>query len=118
MTSRKLGGEKRTSEAAFRKSVERDRAATDARHAAMAAEGRKALQDARHRSYGLGPLWIVTRATATSTLDDILFKASPHDLALQVMGGLRPDEILGWFDSYTETNQNALQELYRAGATS
>jgi len=67
---------------------------------------------------GLGELWIVTRATKDSTLGDILFKASPYRLALQVRGGLDPEEIIGWFDDASEANQIALQELYLAGATS
>ena len=67
---------------------------------------------------GQFPMWIVTRATTVSTLDDICFQATVHDLALQIKGGLDPDEILGWFDNASEANQIALQELYRAGATS
>lgn len=67
---------------------------------------------------GLGTLWIVTRASSISTLADICFRASPRDFALQIRGGLEPDEILGWFDNASEANQIALQELHRAGATS
>jgi len=66
--------------------------------------------------HGLGQLWIVTKASPVSTLEDILFQADPHRLALQVLGGLRPDEIVGWFDNYSEANQNALQQLHIAGA--
>ena len=62
--------------------------------------------------------WIVTRARSTSTLGDILFQADPQRFAQQIRGGLNPDEILGWFDSHSEANQIALQELHRAGATS
>jgi len=72
----------------------------------------------RLRGNGLGQLWIVTRARRTSTLEDILFHVDPQGFALQIRGGLDPDEIIGWFDSHSEANQIALQELYRAGATS
>jgi hypothetical protein len=64
---------------------------------------------------GLGALWIVTKATPTSTLGDVLSRATPRELALQVRGGLDPDEIIGWFDNHSEANQIALQELHRAG---
>ena len=67
---------------------------------------------------GLGKLWIVTKATKSSTLEDVLYQATPYELALQIKGGLEPDEIIGWFDNASEANQIALQELYRAGATS
>ncbi len=67
---------------------------------------------------GTHELWIVTKATVNSTLIDVLFQATPRDFALQVRGGLDPDEIVGWFDSHSEANQIALQELYRAGAVS
>lgn len=64
---------------------------------------------------GLGALWIVTKATEHSELIDVCFRATPKDLAQMVLGGLGPDEILGWFDNYSEANQIALQELHRAG---
>jgi hypothetical protein len=68
--------------------------------------------------HGLGALWIVTRARPISTLADICFQVTPREFALQIRGGLDPDEIIGWFDHASEANQIALQELYRAGATS
>lgn len=68
-----------------------------------------------HDSIGLGALWIVTRATSQSELVDILFRATPQRFAQQVQGGLQPEDVIGWFDSYSEANQIALQELHRAG---
>ena len=71
---------------------------------------------AKTNTVGLGTLWIVTTARPISELGDICFEASPSDLAFQVLGGLKPDEIIGWFDNYSEANQIALQELHRVGA--
>lgn len=61
-------------------------------------------------------LWIVTVASRASTLADICFEATPRDFAMQIRGGLGPDEIIGWFDAASEANQVALQELHRVGA--
>jgi hypothetical protein len=72
--------------------------------------------DRHRRQNGTGALWIVTTASPVSTLADICFQVTPRDFAMQIRGGLAPDEILGWFDDASEANQIALQELHRAGA--
>ena len=45
----------------------------------------------------LETFWIVTEAHPISTLADICFQTDARGFALQVKGGLEPDEIVGLF---------------------
>ena len=60
----------------------------------------------------LDTLWIVTFAKNQSTLGDIRFETTPRGFALQVRGGLDPDEIAAVFDSEPEATHLALQLLH------
>ena len=41
--------------------------------------------------------WVVTKPTEHSTVTDICFKATPQTIGLQFVGGLRADDVLGFF---------------------
>ena len=52
-------------------------------------------------------LWVVTKPTADAELQDICFKTDlPRGLYLQFMGGLEPDEIVGFY-----TDQKSAEEV-------
>jgi len=58
-------------------------------------------------------LWIVTTPTADSTMGDICFKTDPRGFALQVLGGLKPDEIVGWYDRQSDAVSAAAAQLIK-----
>lgn len=43
--------------------------------------------------------WVVTRPTAVSTLPDICFKSSPREIGFQFLGGLKPGDVVGFYQS-------------------
>ena len=43
----------------------------------------------------VGRFWVVTKPTENSTLTDILFDADVFDMALQMLGGLKGESIVG-----------------------
>lgn len=51
--------------------------------------------------------WVVTTPTDWSELGDILFEASPFDLALQIFGGLEKRRIFKIFDDREEAATTA-----------
>lgn len=65
---------------------------------------------------GMMPLWIVTRATPRSTIADVCFAADPHQLRLQFLGGLKAEDILGWYEFWTDAEHAATEEIDRAVA--
>lgn len=60
--------------------------------------------------------WIVTKADEDSTLNDVMFETDIKGFALQVMGGLTPDEIIGMYTDEGEAVMVALNALVDAGA--
>ena len=63
------------------------------------------------QTVGLGALWIVTQPTRDSVLEDILFQATPGRFILQALGGLRGDEVIGWFAGKDEAERVAREAL-------
>ena len=45
----------------------------------------------------ISKLWIVTRPSRFSTLEDVCFEADFKRLYLQVLGGLNPDDVVGMY---------------------
>ncbi len=57
-------------------------------------------------------LWIVTKATATSQLDDICIDVSlAHDLCDLYLSGLDPDDVVGFYESSVMARLQADHEL-------
>ena len=54
----------------------------------------------------IGNFWIVTKPSKLSELEDIFFEADILDIALQVKGGLKGEEIVGFFK-----NKNKAKEI-------
>jgi hypothetical protein len=50
----------------------------------------------------LHEFWLVTKPTANSTLDDILCRTTPRGFALQVRGGLMPNEVHSIWTDYSQ----------------
>jgi hypothetical protein len=42
--------------------------------------------------------WVVTKPTEDSTVADICFKSTPQKIGLQFFGGLKADDVIGFFD--------------------
>lgn len=62
-------------------------------------------------------MWVVTKASGQSELGDILFKADGRRLELQFAGGLKGNEIVGFFEDESEAKAAAEAELGRQGST-
>jgi hypothetical protein len=49
----------------------------------------------------ISKLWVVTKPTLMSTLEDICFQVDlPNGLYNQFLGGLKPTDIVAFFDEY------------------
>lgn len=60
-------------------------------------------------------LWIVTKATKTSQLDDICMPVSlAHDLCDLYLSGLDPDDVVGFYESSVTARSRAERELWLA----
>jgi hypothetical protein len=59
----------------------------------------------------VGEVWFVTRATKTTTLEDMVFKANLGSLMRQAMGGLKAGEVIGVFKDENEARKMADVEL-------
>lgn len=59
-------------------------------------------------------LWLVTKPTPRSVMADICFRVElPLDLYHQFMGGLKPDEIIAFYDDRSSAEQKAKHELHK-----
>ena len=63
----------------------------------------------------IGKFWVVTKPTSDSTLGDFLFQADVFDLALQLRGGLKGNEIVGIYKNDTKAHKVAGQEYRKVG---
>jgi len=61
-------------------------------------------------------IWIVTKASPSSVMADILFQANLYDLYLQYRGGLDPHNIVAFYDDRASAEKQARDELRKAGA--
>jgi hypothetical protein len=43
--------------------------------------------------------WVVTRPTGQSELADVCFKSTPREIGLQFLGGLKPNDVVGFYES-------------------
>ena len=60
-------------------------------------------------------VWIVTKPTPHSTLEDICFETDlGHGLAAQYRGGLEPNKIFGFYDTQHHAEMVARRELAKA----
>ena len=59
--------------------------------------------------------WLVTKPNEHSTLNDVLFETDARGVALQVMGGLTPDEIVGMYTDFEEAFDTAFEAMVDAG---
>ena len=63
----------------------------------------------------ISSLWVVTKATSRSTMQDICFRVElPLDLYRQFMGGLDPDNIVAFYDNQSAAEEKARHELHAA----
>jgi hypothetical protein len=60
--------------------------------------------------------WLVLKANANSTIDDVLFSTNLGQLALQFWGGLDPTTILLATDDRAAAHDRAVSELQRRGS--
>ncbi len=51
--------------------------------------------------------WVVTKPTDVSTLADIWFKSNPNHYANQIRGGLKEDEVAGFYNSEADATEVA-----------
>lgn len=57
-------------------------------------------------------LWLVTKPTHDSTIGDILSRVSlAHDLCNQYLGGLDPNNIIGFYQSESHARDVATRAL-------
>jgi hypothetical protein len=59
----------------------------------------------------VGSFWVVTTPTDVSTLGDILFEADVPKMMLQSLGGLREEQIVGFYRSREHAEYVARQAL-------
>lgn len=52
-------------------------------------------------------LWLVVKPTKSSTLNDICFSVTAHEMELQFKGGLKAAEIDGMYTGHDEAEQRA-----------
>ena len=55
----------------------------------------------------LEKIWIVTKPTHESTINDILFDCDIDRLYLQFLGGMRPHDVAGMFTDQLEATMEA-----------
>ena len=46
----------------------------------------------------ISSFWVVIKPTVLSTLNDIVFRSTPQDIGLQFLGGLKPEDIVAFYD--------------------
>ena len=56
-------------------------------------------------------LWVVTKPGPESELGDICFETDANGLALQFLGGLKPDEIHAFYTERKEAEKEAIRIL-------
>ena len=67
----------------------------------------------------INSLWVVTKPTSRSTLQDICFRVElPHDLYRQFTGGLNPDDVVAFYDNQNSAEEKARHELHAAAKNS
>ena len=63
----------------------------------------------------ISSLWVVTKPTPRSTMQDICFRVElPLDLYKQFVGGLNPDDIVAFYDNQNSAEEKARHELHAA----
>jgi len=63
----------------------------------------------------ISSLWVVTKATPRSTMQDICFRVElPLDLYNQFMGGLDPADVVAFYDNQSPAEEKARHELHTA----
>lgn len=43
--------------------------------------------------------WVVIVPTPDSTVEDICFKSSPREIGYHFLGGMKPEEVVGFYDN-------------------
>ena len=66
----------------------------------------------------IGKFWVVTKPTPDSTLGDFLFQSDVFDLALQLRGGLKGNEIVGIYKNDIKAHKVAGQEYRKVKGNS
>ena len=60
-------------------------------------------------------LWVVTKPTVKSTLQDICFETTlAHGLCSQYLGGLNPDDVVAFYDSRSSAEEKARWLLHQS----
>ena len=63
----------------------------------------------------ISSLWVVTKPTPYSTMNDICFRVElPKGLYHQFMGGLNPDDVVAFYDNQNSAEEKARHELHAA----
>lgn len=61
----------------------------------------------------IGKFWVVTKPTKNSELVDILFETDLFGFVLQMKGGLKEDEVLGFYKNKEKAKKMAEKILQR-----
>lgn len=63
----------------------------------------------------ISSLWVVTKPTPRSTMQDICFRVElPFDIYKQFMGGLNPADIVAFYDNQNSAEEKARHDLHSA----
>lgn len=62
----------------------------------------------------ISSFWVVIKPTALSTLDDIVFRATPQDIGFQFLGGLKPNDVVAFYEDESSAMEKGKLLIHRA----
>ena len=62
----------------------------------------------------ISSFWVVTKPTNLSTLEDIVFRSTPQEIGLQFLGGLKPTNVVAFYEDEFSAVEKGKLLIHRA----